>query len=314
MLYRLSALLLAGGLIAVVFAIAPDSESSVTPTDDCRTFSATPTVSPSPWPTPPFTPFNVYLMCNNTGSAASDLHIVLHREAVNAEPLSYGANPPGCPEPSYTYSGAAAPEYTRVDIDWGVPCVDPGEWVDGSFVANCTTPAPGCGPPSMVCRDWTLDDVPLPTATAAAFGGRSCPVTSPTIAPTPTPSPGACPPRSAPPLPYPSHPPTPFTVGPTSRDVILTSNAIFCNNSGTAASDLHVHMSNPYTGVEVESNAPGCPEPVFTLDPQPWDKLILDVDWNQPCVDEREMVVLRFTYGCGDYPASCPTCTATGGP
>ena len=104
-------------------------------------------------------------VCNDTGAAANDLHIVLQYPAVNPGPITINA--PGCPEPTYTYFGASSPEYLNVAAVWSSPCVDPGERVHVSLVAGCTTPTPGCTIPRIACFYWTLDNVLVPSASPA---------------------------------------------------------------------------------------------------------------------------------------------------
>jgi hypothetical protein len=245
----------------------------------CMTYTATPTASPTPWPSPPWTPYAYVPICNDTGQAVSDLHVRLNRTAANADPI---ASAPGCPEPVYFYSPSAT-SYTSISIDWGTPCVHPGEMVGLYFYADCTTPEPGCSPPHASCFYWTADGEPVPSASPAINPNRCAdPSTIPTVTPLPT---GPCPARGTPPVTYAPTPtpgtPTP-TPGPTSRDVGLMTTIPFCNDAGESASDLHVHFAFPYSG-RTFANPPDAlsrrsgRRTVGRV--RPW------VDWGVACVD-----------------------------
>jgi hypothetical protein len=197
--------------------------ASPTPTmdaADCTSFTATPTVSPSPTPTAPWTPFSFRLICNDTGQAASDLHVLIGRPAVNLDAIS--DNAPGCPEPDYTYGSPYPPAYMSVDIDWGEPCVDAGEFVYVGFVADCMTPTPGCSVPHVACFYWTLAGQPLPSE-SPAVNPQLC--ASPPVTPSPTPTPAMptppCPAGPAPP--GGTCPPCPGWKGAAGQPIILST-------------------------------------------------------------------------------------------
>lgn len=159
-------LALAAAVIALTLVIASLASSpadSASAADDCRLWTPTPTVSPTPTPTPPFTPFSQATLCNRTGVAANDLHVLLANPAVNVQPLI--SVPPACGAPTYEYAGPVPPTYTGVHITWPSACVVPGEAVTVSFNANCTTPQPGCNQPGIVCSYWTLNGTLVPSET-----------------------------------------------------------------------------------------------------------------------------------------------------
>jgi len=293
----------AGSPQGAALAVAPATCSPITPApnpNDCRTFTPTPTVSPSPTPTPAWTPTYSVNICNDTGSAASDLHIVLTQEAGNVEPITQ--NVPGCSAPSHTYNPSPS-GYTSVDVTWDLPCVDPGKYVSVYFVATCSTPQPGCSVPHVACFYWTLSGQPLASASPAVNPAR-CNIPTPTQSP----SPGPCPPLGTPPFTYaPTATPasaTP-TPGPTSRDVVIITTIPFCNDAAQTASDLHIRFAFPYSGASVVGNAPGCPAPALD-EPPGLDNFRLDLDWGVACVDSGESVSLELVYGCGDVPCTTP--------
>jgi hypothetical protein len=298
--------LIAVGLYALMmlgFSITSGGGSAAGPgvvdPNDCTTFTPTPTVTQTPWPTSPFTPFSHYNICNDTGIAVSDIHFVLRRNATNDDVVS---SPPGCPEPTYTFSPGPG-LWFRVDIDWGVACVDPGEHLSSQFVADCDTLQPGCSFPPLDCFYWTLSGEPVVPVQPAVTNPPVCPL------PSPTPPAGPCPARATPPVTY-APTPTPATAtptpGPTSRDVVIIASVPFCNDAGQAASDLHIRFALPYGGASVETNAPGCPDPQLDEGPPSFDRFSLDIDWGVACVDSGESVTLRLVYLCGDVPCTTP--------
>lgn len=294
-------LLLACLALAAMFASWPEGGAS---SFDCTTITPTPTASPTPTPTPPWGPYAYVPICNDAGQDVSDLHVRLVRPATNPDPV--GANAPNCPEPAYSYDGSPS-SYTSISIDWGTPCVDPGEMVTLYFFAGCATPAEGCSAPNASCSYWTLDGAPAPAA-SPAVNPPAC--ANPSPVPTGTPQPtGPCPPRETPPVTYAPTPapstPTP-TPGPTSRDMIITATIPFCNDAGQSASDLHVRFAFPYSGRTFKANPSGCPEPSFKPLPYGLDTYELDVDWGVACVDPGESLTLQFIYACGDVACITP--------
>jgi len=299
---RVSLFLLLGALaLSLALASLPASESS---SFDCRTLTPTPTVTGTPWPTPPWTPYSYVPVCNDTAQAVSDLHVRLGRPAVNPDPI--GANAPGCPEPVYFFEGSST-AYTAISIDWGTPCVHPGEMVTMTFFAGCQTPEPMCLPPDASCFYWTLEGQPMEAASAAP---NPYPCDSPEPVPTGTPAPtGPCERRGAPPVTYAPTPtpatPTP-TPGLTSRDVVIQATIPFCNDAGKAASDLHVRFAFPYSFRTLKANPAGCPEPAFGPSPYGLDTFDLEADWGVDCVDPGESLTIEFIYACGDVPCHTP--------
>jgi hypothetical protein len=162
---------------------------------DCRDISPTPTATGTPQPTPPWVPVDSKYVCNDAGVVANDLHVLLRHAANNTQPLAL--NPPGCGEPTFRFFGDEAPAYKIVNVVWSEPCVDPGERALVGFVADCTTPEPGCSMPEIECFYWTLEGTLAPRETFAVNPWEcgtplptAPPVTpSPTPSPTPTPSP-----------------------------------------------------------------------------------------------------------------------------
>jgi hypothetical protein len=142
----------------------PPPTGPTPPPPGCRGISPTPTSTATPTPTPTWNPHYSMSICNDTAGAATDLHVILQRAANNAPVTS---NPPGCPAPSYNYSGGTPPDYTAVDITWSSPCVDQGEAVGLDFIANCVTPQPGCSVPAITCFYWTLNNTPVPSVSPA---------------------------------------------------------------------------------------------------------------------------------------------------
>jgi hypothetical protein len=59
----------------------------------------------------------------------------------------------------------------------------------------------------------------------------------------------------------------------------------FTNQTGQAASDLHVCMDRPVGGAGVESNAPGCASPAITHVVRGTD---IDIVWPNACIDPGE--------------------------
>ena len=269
----------------------------------CMTYTATPTASPTPWPSPPWTPYAYVPICNDTGQAVSDLHVRLIRSAANEDPI--GANAPGCPEPAYFFD--SSPSYTTIDIDWGTPCVQPGEMITLYFYAGCTTPEPGCSPPHASCFYWTLDGAPVPSASPAVN-----PPTCANASPIPTasaPPPGTCAPRGTPPgPPPPSVTPVPVSPipGSTSRDVSFLGTVSFCNDTGEPVSDLHALFAFPYSWFNLAANPFGCPEPSIEPEKPALDEYRFDVDWGADCVDAGELITVDFYYLCGDTPCIAP--------
>ena len=289
---RLAAATVALATVLVLLSHLSASADIHTAGFDCRNVTYGPTSTGTPWPTPPFTPYAQLNLCNDTGQAVNDLHIVLGREARNLAPVS--ANVPGCPEPGYTYSSGGSP-YDRVDIVWQTACIDPGDAVGVYFQANCSTPEPGCYEPYISCFYWTLDGDAVPSA-SPAINPATC--TQP-ASPTPTPAP--CPARDTPPVtavptPY-AMPPQPIPGG-TFRDVLVQAEIPYCNNSGESASDLHIHFANPYGSATIKKYPPGCPPPSFGPSPHTLDEYDLDINWGQPCVDAGESLVVEFYYSC----------------
>jgi hypothetical protein len=175
-------------------AVTHDATIAVAPAtclndpSDCVTWTATPTVSPSPDPTPPWMPRSDRLICNDTGQAASDLHVLFAAASPGTVAL---ADAPGCPDALVAYESGVPPGYAAINFDWGTSCVDPGEWVNVGFVLECTTPEPGCVKPTLVCAYWTLAGQPVTPSSPAPAGAAVCPSPSPinTLTPTPSPTP-----------------------------------------------------------------------------------------------------------------------------
>lgn len=295
-----AAIALAAVLAVLLVTLAlndPRAESSIGTGNDCRTWTGTPSGTGTPWPSPPFTPYETLNICNDTGFSANDLHVKLVREASNYFPVT--VVPPGCEQPYYVFNSPS--NYTEVDISWADDCVDPGETVSLHFVAGCSTPEQGCLPPYVACFYWTFNGAQLPSVSPAVN-----PATCETATPTVTPSPVDCPARPTPPVTY---EPTPFNPPPTpyntSRDVIIEATIPFCNNSGQDASDLHIHFAFPFSNKSILQNPPGCPAPIVAAENEP-DAFDLDIDWRTDCVDPGESLTFRFTYLCGDTPCVYP--------
>lgn len=125
--------------------------------------TAQPTLYQSPPYYPPGTflgtdrdvPFTIEVpFCNNSGVGASDLHIHF---ATAYSRVSVSANPTGCPDPEVRDDPGYLDEWD-LDIDWGTACVDLADSVTLSISFFCGSP---CGPPTVYCYTWTLDDVEL---------------------------------------------------------------------------------------------------------------------------------------------------------
>ena len=188
-------------LLLAVFSSDDRSPASagISPSIDpahCVSWTATPTVSPSPDPTPPWMPFVVRLVCNDTGESVSDLHFLVARGTNEGQ--GHAGVPSGCPSP--TISETQDPSgYERVDVDWGATCVDPGEAMYASFTLSCVTPTPGCVKPFIVCGHWSLLGEPVIPPSPAIWGIRACPSPTPTPTPTPPFPTPPCPAATAPP-------------------------------------------------------------------------------------------------------------------
>jgi len=168
---------------AVSFLFTPTGTPTLTPT---RTPTPTPTpVTPTPTPTPtptsacpsggtptptPTQDESDYTFTNETGQAASDLHLRFFAEGFVFEACVL-TNAPGCPEPSIDTSGTAT-----IDLDWGVACVDPGESVTVRVTSEPPVP--------LQCFHWTIFGEPIGTPCPA-------PTPTPTLTPTVTPTPAA---------------------------------------------------------------------------------------------------------------------------
>ena len=127
-------------------------------------------------------PPDPFLFANGTHAVASDLCVAFAGGAVNNVLIVVKA--PGCPDPPLPALVAAG---NLVFIDWGVPCVDPGEMVQVTVRSE--------GLPVPVEVIWTLNGDPItPTPTMPS---EETPTLSPTLVeetpsptPTPTPEPG----------------------------------------------------------------------------------------------------------------------------
>jgi len=292
----LASLALTAILVGIV-CLTSSGGATTTPSNDCRAITATPTVTGTPWPTPPYTPYYDWRICNDTGDPANDLHITLNSDTRSLDPVYINA--PGCPEPGYTYN-TGAPPYKSIDVVWSSACVDPGEAVFVHFDANCNTISPPCGDVRVDCYYWTLDGQALPSVSPAPVNpGISCQNPN-----TPTPSPGPCPDRGTPPV---TAPPTPFDLpeqrppsGPPStfRDMITTNDITYCNNSSESASDLHIHFAHPYSSLEVFAYPPGCPPPSIGPSSRTLDEFDMDIDWGQACVEPGETLSFQMYFAC----------------
>jgi hypothetical protein len=124
-------------------------QQTSTPT---TTATATPTASPTPSATPTPSAQPCPLPCtevtfvNNTGQAASDLHIEFEGTSTSSAQLLQNAS--GCPSPAVFLQ---SPHDFEVAVDWGNDCVDPGESV--KFLFGADNPM---GPkPEVSCFYWT---------------------------------------------------------------------------------------------------------------------------------------------------------------
>ena len=132
---------------------------------------AEPTVAPGecPEPTPKPSPFHVATLlyaCNMIGISASGIYVSVSN-AANKDVVAVAA--PGCGDSvSLTFNHPDfGPEYDSVTVDWGEPCIDPGETVVLKFGVN------GPGGQGIVHRwNWVLP-------------ASKCPSASPTPTPTP---------------------------------------------------------------------------------------------------------------------------------
>jgi Tol biopolymer transport system component len=132
--------------------------------------------APSPTPTPTLSPWAIELV-NDTGQAASGLHVEVKGMAIN---MPLVQNAPNCPTPSVTYAPEEPPlGYDEVDLEWPSSCVDPGESVWLVFT-SLAIPG-GLYPREVECFSWSLLGTALSSCTAPA----------PTPSPTPTPTPSA---------------------------------------------------------------------------------------------------------------------------
>jgi hypothetical protein len=156
------------------------------------------------------------------------------------------------------------------------------------------------------CFNWQVSELPVPSV-SPANNPATCEPSLVTPTPTPTPLPTSC---DARPTPTVTYPPTPYNPPPapagTNRDILLSSVASFCNDSGHAASSLRIHFASAYSWRSLGTNAPGCSLPQFKPVDSGYDEFDLIVDWGTPCVDPVESVTLDFTYFCG---GACPGAT-----
>jgi hypothetical protein len=127
----------------------PTATPTATPT---RTPTATPTATATRTPTATPSPFVCPVPCtevtfvNDTGQAASDLHIEFSFTSTSSVELLQNA--PGCPEPGF---GITFPHDFEVFVGWGIDCVDPGE--SATFRFSIDNPV---GPkPEVTCFYWT---------------------------------------------------------------------------------------------------------------------------------------------------------------
>src|SRR5438132_2776743 len=152
------------------------------PTNTCCTFSPTPTATATASPTATATPMpQNYTFRNNTTEIATTLYMQFYAPSITG--INVQSNPPGCPQPSTSFSG------NEGSVDWGVLCVDPGESVSVSVSLSQATPlacafwlqsgralqppASGCGTPSATATltatpGSPTPGTPTPTATATA--------------------------------------------------------------------------------------------------------------------------------------------------
>jgi hypothetical protein len=137
------ALGLVTALVGFLFAAAWFNQSVSIVLADTPTPTATATASPSPTPTPGFSNQIVVTMTNNTGQPAFRLFV----HFFPFEGGSLTQNAPGCPSPTVTtdLSGFFTTGAT-MDVDWGTPCVDPGEFVKVTVQSDCFNPIPECVP------------------------------------------------------------------------------------------------------------------------------------------------------------------------
>jgi hypothetical protein len=280
----LAALGVCAALVTTIIAEHAGDASADFPasSSDCRAFTGTPTVTSAPQPTPPWIPFYSILICNDTATAASDLHLFLDHPAANYDPA---ASVSGCPYPAYTHSGADPPYYTVIDINYGTPCIDPGDQVYVFLDAHCVTPQPGCGVPRVNCFYWTLSGQPAPSVSPAVLNPNRCqnPQPVPTPEPqTPTPRNGT---DTPPPSPY-------YTPTPTPNPVLI---ATIQNETNKIARGLILH-SHHTDGLMVVENPPGCPDPNIDFDINNLDPLY--ITWPIPCVDPGETFSIHLSNVC----------------
>lgn len=124
--------------------------------------------------------------CNDAGQSASDLHIHF---AFPYSGRTFLTNPTGCPEPSFEPTSYGLDTFD-LEVDWGVACVDPGEFLTLEFRYACGDVP--CNTPQPFCYTWTRfgepvyqgpGDCPSPTETATP---TPIPPGTPTATPTPT--------------------------------------------------------------------------------------------------------------------------------
>ncbi|HUF54211.1 MAG TPA: hypothetical protein VMR52_10620 [Dehalococcoidia bacterium] len=89
------AALTAAGLIAVILGILAGGDASTDTAAngiDCRTITATPTVSATPSPSPPWVPSSSELICNDTNQNVNDLHIIIDGQIETPSPGSFNVD------------------------------------------------------------------------------------------------------------------------------------------------------------------------------------------------------------------------------
>jgi hypothetical protein len=242
----------------------PTATATVTPTA-----TATPTLTATAAPCPPFPLPTVWVdsgvFTNNTGAAVSDFHARWNGPIGLCELDS----PPGCQAPNV----GNAPN-DRLNVDWGVACVDPGESLRIVFYSE--------PPATLLCAEWTLAGS---VVGPAAPGRPTCNSVAPTATATVTPTATASV--------TPTSTPTPGTPTPQQPPIDIT-RWTFVNETAQAASGLFSTFSpiSPINPRLIE-NAPGCPQPTIT--PLPFGNGPLRLDWGVTCVDPGERVVVEIS-------------------
>jgi CSLREA domain-containing protein len=188
-----------------------------------------------------------YTFTDNTGQAASDLHVTFNGPVFDPR---VAQNAPGCPAP--VLSGLPA---ANVDVDWGTPCVDNGESVVIEFTSE--------PPASVLCSYWTISGTPIGTP-------APCPTPTPSPTATPTPTPTPTPSRTPTPTvscctPTPSLTPTltpgtAFAVNSTGDgpDAVINDGICQTTTAGECTLRAAIQESNAHGGADtIQFNIPG---------------------------------------------------------